>query len=351
MFGFLKKKRALDRDALKGLVDGLVQGQARVELHDTPERTVVVLHADPARGGALEELRTRVEAAVRAECEHAQIVLTAEMSPKASYRDVSAELMSRKAPSGPVDLPFVKHVILVASGKGGVGKSTVTAGLAHAFKAQGMCVGVLDADIYGPSQPRMFGLSGQKPEGEQGRIQPLHADGIALMSIGFMVDEDAALVWRGPIVQKALMQLTQEVAWGDKDAIIDILLVDMPPGTGDVPLSIAQKLNVDGAVIISTPQDIALLDVRKGIAMFERVNVPILGVVENMATHICSNCGHEEAIFGHGGAEAEAKARGVPFLGRLPLNAEICLSADSGQIKAAPFAHIAKALAAHFERF
>jgi ATP-binding protein involved in chromosome partitioning len=223
-------------------------------------------------------------------------------------------------------LPNVKNIIVVASGKGGVGKSTVSANLALALRAEGAKVGVLDADIYGPSQPRMLGVSG-KPESPDGKtIIPMQAHGIPVMSIGFMVEEDTPMIWRGPMVTQAMMQLLTDTRWEQ----LDYLIVDLPPGTGDIQLTLSQKVPVAGAVIVTTPQDIALLDARKALKMFEKVEVPVLGIVENMATHICSNCGHEEHVFGEGGGVRMAAQYNVPYLGSLPLDIRIREQSDSG---------------------
>jgi ATP-binding protein involved in chromosome partitioning len=223
-------------------------------------------------------------------------------------------------------LPNVKNIIVVASGKGGVGKSTVSANLALALLAEGAKVGVLDADIYGPSQPRMLGVSG-KPESPDGKtIIPMHAHGLSVMSIGFLVEEDTPMIWRGPMVTQAMMQLLTDTRWEQ----LDYLIVDLPPGTGDIQLTLSQKVPVAGAIIVTTPQDIALLDARKALKMFEKVEVPVLGIVENMATHICSNCGHEEHIFGEGGGERMAAQYEVPYLGSLPLDIRIREQADGG---------------------
>jgi ATP-binding protein involved in chromosome partitioning len=227
--------------------------------------------------------------------------------------------------------PDIKAIIVVASGKGGVGKSTVAAGLALALAGRGLKTGLLDADIYGPSQPKMMGLEGYKPEQKDGKIQPPLRHGIKVISIGFMVDADKALIWRGPMVQTAIYQLFRDVDWGTKEEPLDVLIVDMPPGTGDAQLTIAQKIPVAGAVIVSTPQDIALIDARKAIAMFQKTDVPILGIIENMSTHICSNCGHEEHIFGHGGAKLEAEKLSVPFLGEIPLSRVVREQSDAGE--------------------
>ncbi|MDO1530494.1 iron-sulfur cluster carrier protein ApbC [Fulvimonas sp. R45] len=223
-------------------------------------------------------------------------------------------------------LPNVKNIIVVASGKGGVGKSTVAANLALALQAEGAKVGVLDADIYGPSQPRMLGIGG-KPESPDGKsITPMRAHGLQAMSIGFLVDEETPMIWRGPMVTQAMMQLLTDSRW----EMLDYLVIDLPPGTGDIQLTLAQKVPVAGAVIVTTPQDIALLDARKALKMFEKVEVPVLGIVENMATHVCSNCGHEEHIFGEGGGARMAEQYQVPYLGSLPLDIRIREQADGG---------------------
>ncbi len=225
-------------------------------------------------------------------------------------------------------LPGVKNIVAVASGKGGVGKSTVAVNLALAWAAQGARVGVLDADIYGPSQPLMLGLTGQRPSAPDGKhIKPLSAHGLVAMSIGFLIDPDQPMVWRGPMVTQALTQLLGDTQWGE----LDYLVVDMPPGTGDIQLTLAQRVPVAGAVIVTTPQDIALADARKGLTMFEKVAVPVLGIVENMSIHICSNCGHAEHIFGAGGGARMAAQAGVRLLGELPLDARIREDADGGR--------------------
>jgi ATP-binding protein involved in chromosome partitioning len=224
-------------------------------------------------------------------------------------------------------VPGVKNIVAVASGKGGVGKSTTAVNLALALAAEGASVGVLDADIYGPSQPMMLGLAG-RPESKDGKtLEPMEAYGVQAMSIGFLIDTDTPMVWRGPMVTQALEQLLKDTNWRD----IDFLVVDMPPGTGDIQLTLSQKVPVTGAVIVTTPQDIALIDARKGLKMFEKVGVPIVGIVENMSIHICSSCGHAEHIFGEGGAARMCKDYNVPFLGSLPLDIRIREQADSGR--------------------
>jgi ATP-binding protein involved in chromosome partitioning len=224
-------------------------------------------------------------------------------------------------------LANVKNIVAVASGKGGVGKSTTAANLALAWTAQGAKVGLLDADIYGPSQPLMMGLTGAKPVSADGKhLTPLRAHGVEVMSIGFMIDQEQPMAWRGPMVTQALTQLLGETNWGD----LDYLVVDMPPGTGDIQLTLAQRVPVSGAVIVTTPQDIALLDARKGLKMFEKVEVRVLGVVENMSVHVCSQCGHIEHVFGSGGGARMAAQYGVQLLGELPLDIRIREDADGG---------------------
>ena len=224
-------------------------------------------------------------------------------------------------------LSGIRNIVAVGSAKGGVGKSTVAANLAAAWASMGARVGLLDADVYGPSQPLMYGVAGQKPETEGKRILPVHAHGVRLMSIGFLVDTTQPVIWRGPMVTQALNTLLTETAWGE----LDYLVVDLPPGTGDLQLTLAQKVPVAGSVVVTTPQEIAVADARKGIAMFEKVSVAVLGVVENMSTHICSHCGHEEAIFGAGGGERLAAECNVALLGKLPLDAQIRAASDAGR--------------------
>jgi ATP-binding protein involved in chromosome partitioning len=240
--------------------------------------------------------------------------------------NVHSKIVAHTAQRGVKLLANVKNIIAVASGKGGVGKSTTAVNLALALAAEGAQVGILDADIYGPSQPMMMGITG-RPETSDGKtMEPMENHGLQVSSIGFMIDPDEPMVWRGPIVTQALQQLLEQTNWRD----LDYLIVDMPPGTGDIQLTLSQKVPVTGAVIVTTPQDIALLDARKGLKMFEKVGIPILGIVENMSTHICSNCGHAEAIFGMGGGEKMCAEYGVDFLGALPLTMSIREQTDSG---------------------
>jgi ATP-binding protein involved in chromosome partitioning len=241
--------------------------------------------------------------------------------------NIGSRIVAHKAQQGVNLLPNVKNVIAVASGKGGVGKSTTSVNLALALAAEGATVGLLDADIYGPSQPQMLGISG-RPESMDGKsMEPMLAHGLQTMSIGFLVDTDTPMVWRGPMVTGALEQLLRDTKWRD----LDYLVIDLPPGTGDIQLTLAQKIPVTGAIIVTTPQDIALLDARKGLKMFEKVGIPILGIVENMSTHICSNCGHEEHIFGAGGGAIMSKDYNVDLLGSLPLDINIRMQTDGGK--------------------
>ena len=241
--------------------------------------------------------------------------------------DLSTDIVAHSVQKSLKPIDNVKNIIAVASGKGGVGKSTTSVNMALALAAEGAKVGLLDADIYGPSQPRMMGISG-KPDSKDGKtLEPMNSYHIQTMSIGFLIDEETPMIWRGPMVTQALEQLLGDTNWSD----LDYLVIDLPPGTGDTQLTLAQKVPVSGAVIVTTPQDIALLDARKGFKMFEKVEVPVLGIVENMSTHICSNCGHEEHIFGQGGGKSMAEQYGVDFLGSLPLDIRIREETDNGK--------------------
>lgn len=241
--------------------------------------------------------------------------------------NVATRVIAHAAQRGVALMPNVKNIIAVASGKGGVGKSTTAVNLALALAAEGASVGLLDADIYGPSQPMMMGVDA-RPESEDGQtMEPLENYGVQVMSIGFLVAQDEAMIWRGPMATQALEQLLRQTNWKD----LDYLIVDMPPGTGDIQLTLSQRVPMTGAVIVTTPQDIALLDAKKGIKMFEKVGVPILGIVENMAVHVCSKCGHAEHIFGEGGGRRMAAEYGMDYLGALPLDINIRLQADSGK--------------------
>ncbi len=288
-----------------------------VEITDAGD-VIVTLKADMSDPGKMESLRQIVEMKISAVkgIQKAIVILTAE---RAAPADTSAK--GKK-----LDLPHIQKIIAVASGKGGVGKSTVAANLAVALGMQGLKVGLMDADIYGPSVPRLMGVSG-KPEMNDKRIVPFEKHGIKLMSMGFLVAEDAPMIWRGPMIQTAVTQLLRDVEWGE----LDVLVIDLPPGTGDAQLTMAQKVPVTGAVIVSTPQDLALIDARKAIEMFRKLDVPILGLIENMSYHICATCGHEDHVFGHGGAKEEAVKQDIPFLGEIPLNGEIRRLSDAGE--------------------
>lgn len=283
-----------------------------------------VLEIDPAKAKIYEPVRDAAHAAVQA------LDGTTEVSAVLTAHQAKAPPDLKPKPAatqqGPQRVPGVNHIIAIASGKGGVGKSTVSANLACALAAEGRRVGLLDADVYGPSQPRMLGVSGRPASPDGKTILPMRNHGVTMMSIGLMTNEDQAVVWRGPMLMGALQQMLMQVQWG----ALDVLLVDLPPGTGDVQMTLAQKAVVDGAVIVSTPQDVALLDARKGIDMFNQLNVPVLGMIENMSTHICSNCGHEEHVFGHGGVATEAAKLGVPLLAEVPLHIDIRLASDGG---------------------
>jgi ATP-binding protein involved in chromosome partitioning len=294
---------------------------------------------DPARAKAMEPMRARAEATIRAipGVAGAVVTLTAEAArtlagatPGHSHaghtHESKAPPVRHGRPSEP--LPGVKHIIAVASGKGGVGKSTVACNLAVGLAKLGLAVGVLDADLFGPSMPKLFGLNSKPsiaPDGK--RLIPLESFGVKVMSIGFLIDEGAPVVWRGPMVVSALNQLLREVVWGE----LDVLVVDMPPGTGDTQLTMAQNVPLAGAVIVSTPQDLALIDARRGIAMFNQVKIPLLGVVENMSYFVCPHCGGRTDVFSHGGARKEAEKLGVPFLGEVPLDIAIRANSDDGR--------------------
>jgi ATP-binding protein involved in chromosome partitioning len=285
----------------------------KIEVEDSRVRVKVALGYPAASFHA--ELRTQIEQKLRSETGATEVTV-----------DIVTEILAHSVQKTLKPMPGVKNIIAIASGKGGVGKSTTTVNLALALTAEGARVGILDADIYGPSQPLMLGISG-RPDTEEGkRLIPMVAYGIQSMSIGYLVGEDAPMIWRGPMVTGALQQLLKDTRWDD----LDYLLIDLPPGTGDVQLTLAQQIPVSGAIIVTTPQDIALLDAQRGLQMFEKVGIPVLGIVENMSIHICSNCGHAEPIFGEGGGEKMARKYGVELLGSLPLDISIRKNADGG---------------------
>lgn len=304
-----------------GMVSGIIVKDRNVQF---------ALEIEPARANEMESVRKAAEAAVDALPDVLSVtaVLTAESGGDKKPAPQAQHGAAQGAPqpdqkSGPAG---IKNIVAVASGKGGVGKSTTAVNLALALKGLGLKVGLMDADVFGPSQPRMLGITG-RPESEDGKIlEPMENFGIKAMSIGFLVAEDQPVVWRGPMVMGALQQMLNDVNWGE----LDVLIVDMPPGTGDAQLTMAQNVPLAGSVIVSTPQDIALIDARKGLNMFRKVDVPVLGIIENMSLYICPNCGNEAHIFGHGGAKDEADKMGVDFLGEIPLDIEIRIHADGG---------------------
>jgi ATP-binding protein involved in chromosome partitioning len=313
-------KTVIDPDKHRDVVTlGMIQGLKVRDGH-----VGFTLEVERERGPKLEPLRQAAERAVEAVPGVLSVtaVLTAQAAPPRQQAGARPH-----AQPGKILAPGVKSIIAVASGKGGVGKSTTAANLALALAANGLAVGVLDADIYGPSMPRMLGISG-RPSSPDGRtLEPMRNYGLKVMSMGFLVAEDTPMIWRGPMVQSALQQMLRDVAWGE----LDVLVVDMPPGTGDAQLTMAQQVPLAGAVIVSTPQDIALLDARKGLNMFRKVDVPVLGIVENMSYFLCPHCGERSEIFAHGGARKEAERLGADFLGEVPLDIVIRETSDGGQ--------------------
>ena len=326
----------VSRDLIRALmIDG---GQVRF----------VIEAATPDQARSLEPARAAAEAAIRIlpGVTSVQVLLTAH-GPAAKVAPPSLKIGQHPTPQqgGPQRISGIDRIIAVASGKGGVGKSTVSSNLAVALAKQGRRVGLLDADIYGPSQPRMMGVTARPASPDGKTIIPLVAHGVTMMSIGLMLKEDEAVIWRGPMIMGALQQLLGQVAWGE----LDVLIVDLPPGTGDIQLTLCQRTHLTGAIVVSTPQDVALLDARKALDMFVKLKTPVLGLIENMSTYICPNCGHEDHIFGHGGVAAEAARLDLPFLGELPLSLDVRIAGDAGTPIAAgdgPTAHAYAALAA-----
>ena len=310
---------------------GLVaSGRLSEILIDEGARVMFSIYVEPAEAPAMEQVRQAAQNAVQGlpGVKGVFATLTAERPAGSAPPSRPAEpRRPHPAQARNQKIPGVTHVIAVASGKGGVGKSTTACNLALALQSLGLRVGLLDADIYGPSMPKLLGIHGKPKVLENRILEPMEAYGLKVMSIGFLVDEEAAMIWRGPMVMSAISQMLREVAWGD----LDVLVVDMPPGTGDAQLTMAQSTPLAGAVIVSTPQDLALIDARRGVSMFKRVEVPILGIVENMATFVCPHCGQSSHIFGHGGARMEAERLGVPFLGEVPLNMTIRELSDAGR--------------------
>ena len=333
-------------DALKTVVDSdkgadIVSAGMVAGLTVTDGAVSFAIEVDPARGAALEPLRQAAEAAARRIAGVTSVMAaltahsdtpTAPAAPKGPPPDLGTRAKPGdkplRAPAAPPEggnVPGVRRIIAIGSGKGGVGKSTVSANIAVALAMDGWKVGLLDADVYGPSQPRMLGIAG-KPTSDGTNIEPLRGYGVKCMSMGFLTGEAESVIWRGPMLMSAVTQMLYQVNW----APLDFLIIDLPPGTGDVQLTLSQKTKLTGAVVVSTPQDVALLDARKAIDMFAKIEIPILGVIENMATFCCPNCNHETQIFGHGGAEAEAEKIGAPFLGRVPLALDVRTTSDEG---------------------
>jgi ATP-binding protein involved in chromosome partitioning len=335
-----KLNQIVDPRSGRGLVDaGLVQGLVAAR-----GRAGFMLEVAPADVALYEAVRGEAESMLAAlpGIERAQVVLTASAEPSLAPGNIrvrkgatlSPQAVSQNAPSRPTGAmkpAHVRHVLAVASGKGGVGKSTVSVNLACAMARLGLKVGLLDADVYGPSIPRMLGLTDEPVVGAGGKLQPISVFGIKAMSIGLMVDEAAPMIWRGPMASSALNQMLNDVAWGSEAEPLDVLVIDMPPGTGDIQLTLAQKVAVSGAVVVSTPQAVALIDVRRGISMFEKTHVPILGVVENMAYFTDPSTGAAIEIFGRGGARETAETLGAPFLGEVPIDIALRQACDDGK--------------------
>jgi ATP-binding protein involved in chromosome partitioning len=329
---------AVDRDVVMGVLQGVQHpGGGDLVSRDliralSVEGGVVrfvIEAATPDEARSLGGAQTEAEARLRAlpGVTSVQVVMTAH-GPAAKAAPPSLKIGQHPTPQagGPQKISGIDRIIAVASGKGGVGKSTVASNLAVALARRGRRVGLLDADIYGPSQPKMMGVS-KRPSSPDGKIiEPLVAHGVTMMSIGLMLKEDEAVVWRGPMLMGALQQLLGQVVWGK----LDVLIIDLPPGTGDVQLTLCQRTQLTGAIVVSTPQDVALLDARKALDMFSKLKTPVLGLVENMSTYVCPNCGHESHIFGHGGVAAEARKLDLPFLGELPLALDVRVAGDSG---------------------
>lgn len=318
-------KRAQELEPLRQAAEEVVQSV--IDPIEDISAVVVSLTAD-LEAGKSQAGANGASSAARAQSGPAASAQPASSAPSAAPVPPSGTAqMPPASGGGKISLPGVKAIIAVASGKGGVGKSTTSVNLALGFQANGLKVGILDADIYGPSLPRLLGISGRPQTLEGKTLKPMQGYGLQVMSMGFLVDEATPMIWRGPMVMSAISQMLRDVAWGE----LDVLVVDMPPGTGDAQLTLAQQVSLSGAVIVSTPQDLALIDARKGLNMFQRVDVPVLGIIENMSYFLCPHCGERSDIFGHGGARDEAKALGLGFLGEVPLHMDIRAKSDAGQ--------------------
>ncbi len=337
-------KAALQRLALPDGGDLISRDMIRALTIDSAAVRFVIEAPSPDIARQMEPLRKAAEQAVAAldGVNSVSVALTAHGPSEAPKAPPSLKIGGHPKPQAdPMKPAGVDRILAIGSGKGGVGKSTVSSNLAVALAKQGRRVGLLDADIYGPSQPRMMGIN-KRPSSPDGKtIIPLHSHGVTLMSLGFMLEEDKAVVWRGPMLMGALQQMLGQVQWGE----LDVLIVDLPPGTGDVQLTLCQKSEVSGAIVVSTPQDVALIDARKALNMFESLNTPVLGLIENMSTYHCPECGHEAHIFGHGGVAAEAEKLGLPLLGTLPIDLDTRLAGDSGTPIAAGDSPMAQAYA------
>ncbi len=315
---------SLDKASVEQAIGAVIDPHSEVSI--TKSNTIEGLDIDGDSVSVKLSLGYPAKSAHAQMAESIQNALTALDGVNSAQVEIGSSISSHAVQEGTKPLEGVKNIIAVASGKGGVGKSTVSANLALALSAEGATVGILDADIYGPSQPRMFGLSGQ-PTTDGNSLQPMNSYHIQTMSIGYLIEEDTPMIWRGPMVTQALEQLLRDTKWKD----LDYLIIDLPPGTGDTQLTLAQKVPVSGAIIVTTPQDIALIDARKAVKMFEKVEIPILGIIENMSTHICTSCGHEEHIFGEGGGQRMADDYDIDFLGDIPLDGKIRENMDNGK--------------------
>ncbi len=325
----LSALRSVKQDGIDIVSSNLVEGVALSGAEQGTKATLII-KSDAGKTAQAERLNNEIEKAVKAVpgVVDVAIVLTAHHA--SGHAQAHEHNPNHEPEHGATPLPNIKHIIAIASGKGGVGKSTTAVNIAKSLAEKGLKVGLLDADVYGPSIPRMLGLIGEQPVEEGDKIVPLERYGMKVMSIGFLVPEDKPMIWRGPMVHGAISQMIRDVAWGD----LDILVVDLPPGTGDAQLTISQNFTLSGAVIVSTPQDIALIDARKAIAMFRRIGISIVGIVENMSFFECPHCGKRSDIFSHGGAKAEAEKLKIPFLGEIPLTMALRQKSDEGAMLA-----------------